>query len=177
MRVGLIGRNGSGKTVACDYLVEARGFLKVSLSDSVRERARELGRALDRDSLIFTANELKDEGGFDVLARMAVRFSEDNENVVFDSIRHPDEVLYLKRHGVFLVGVDAPIEVRYSRILDRNGATDMVSFEEFCRQEELESDGRSPGQQLNQVMGMCDVVLNNEGVMGDFLESFEEALA
>src|SRR3989344_7884508 len=45
--IGIAGHPGSGKDTAADYLV-AKGFLKISLGDILREKMRELGIPTDR---------------------------------------------------------------------------------------------------------------------------------
>ena len=135
--LGIVGRNGSGKSSVCDYL-QSKGFFVISLSDVVRYHAKKRQLNDDRVTLTTLANELKTENGLDYLANASVAFAKHRERVVFDSIRHPDEIEVLKQHQVRLIGVDAELKDCYNRIKARGKGTDFVSFEEFKAQDEYE---------------------------------------
>ena len=95
--IGVVGKNGSGKSTVCDHL-EAQGFHLISLSDVVRDYANRVSVPHDRDSLTSLANQMKLENGADYFASVALKMIQesDHEKVVFDSVRHPDEIKYLK---------------------------------------------------------------------------------
>ena len=57
--IGFTGRNGSGKTTACEML-GAKGFQYLSLSDAIREEAKRRGLAEERENLIALGNELRE---------------------------------------------------------------------------------------------------------------------
>ena len=160
--IGVVGKNGSGKSTVCDHL-EAQGFHLISLSDVVRDYANRVSVPHDRDSLTSLANQMKLENGADYFASVALKMIQDSdhEKVVFDSVRHPDEIKYLKKYNVFFIAVDAPIEQRYERISQRGKETDFVSFDEFKRQDLFEASGQSFGQRIIDAMALCHVTINN----------------
>ena len=161
--LGVIGQNGSGKSLVCDYL-KSKGFRVVSLSDVVRKHATDLNIGHDRDSLTSLANSLKEDHGIDFFAReVASGLSSTDEYVVFDSVRHPLEVDYLeKNHNVYFIGIKATLETRYERICKRGKETDKVSFADFKRQDEYETLGSSYGQLIGESLSLCHVIINNE---------------
>ena len=161
--LGLVGVNGSGKSSVCDYLKQ-KNYSVISLSDIVREEAKGLGLAFDRDSLTATGNKLKEKFGDDILARRAFD-RRTQPNTVFDSIRNVAEVDYLRERGVKLVGIDAPMELRYERIQARQKTTDNVDFETFKKQCEREYTGESSGQNIKEALEHCNIVINNDGTM------------
>ena len=63
--------------------------------------------------------------------------------------------------------VDADRKTRYDRITSRGSATDAVSFEEFCAQEDREMKSEDPTNpakmSINAVIKMADYHLENNG--------------
>lgn len=160
MKFGLIGRNGSGKSLVGEWF-SSLGFHVTSLSDEIRREAERQQQPLDRGTLTEISNQLKAAEGMGVLAKRAVESTHGYDRVVFDSIRHPDEVRILKAHGVMFIGVDAAIEIRYQRILDRKRDTDFVDFETFKQQDDAEFFGARPAQNIQACWEHCDVVVDN----------------
>ena len=176
MYIGLIGTNGAGKTAVSDYY-KTKGFTVFSLSDIVRQEATRLGRSLIRVNLVKTGNELKAEFGDDVLAIRVFDQAAMYDNVVFDSVRHPAEVRYLKAHGVRMIGLDAPIGLRYERIHLRQSETDAIDFETFRLHDQRERSGESSGQKVDECLGLCEHVFQNDGLLETVLEKIDRAIA
>ncbi len=62
------------------------------------------------------------------------------QNFAVDSIRSPFEAKELmKNHNFTLVGIDAPPELRFKRLLERNRLGDAKTPEDFKKQEEREN--------------------------------------
>jgi dephospho-CoA kinase len=166
--IGLTGPNAAGKGEAAQFLRE-KGFPVHSLSDVVREVARELGRGVGRDALIRTGQELRLESGPGVLAeRILARLERE---AVVDSIRHPEEVRVLRGRSDFvLVGIDAPIEIRWRRARRRGREGDADELAEFRAQEERENADRPESQQLRRTLALSDRVVLNDGTLEDLRE-------
>ena len=166
--IGFVGTNGAGKSAACDYL-ESIGFVKVSLSDVVREAVHERGLTATRDHLVETANDLKEKFSQSYLAEEVYdRVSHSlDQRVVFDSIRNVSEVDFLRSKGVYIIGVDAPIEIRFERIQSRQRASDRIVFDTFEAHDDRENTGQSTGQHFHLALEHCDVVLQNTGALAD----------
>ena len=177
LKLGLVGTNGSGKSSLCAYLSQ-KGFDVFSLSDIVRQESLLLGNGLDRDTLIKTGNNLKLSFGLDVLAvRSFEKAQASLGDVVFDSIRHPAESRFFLEKGVKLIGIDAPVDMRYQRIFARQAATDCVSFDTFKLQDALENEGLSSGQHIHQTLQDCHVIIHNTGSITDLFSEVEGFLA
>jgi dephospho-CoA kinase len=161
--LGLTGPNASGKGEVAAYL-EALAFDLHSLSDVVREEARREGLGVDRDSLIRTGNRLRREEGTGALARRILPRL--GPRAVVDSIRHPDEVRVLRDRPDFrLLGVDAPVEVRFQRARARGRPGDPEELGAF-RAMEAREQGREPaGQDLAATFALADHRLRNEGTL------------
>ncbi len=160
--LGLVGTNGAGKTAVCDYLTK-QGFTAISLSDIVRKITQEKNLEPTRDNLVATANELKTTQGQDILAKLTLKEAQNlkTDKIVFDSIRNTSEITYLKNHSVNIIGIDAPIKLRYERITKRQRATDQIDFETFKSHDQRENTGQSPGQNIHQSLQLCQTILDN----------------
>ena len=97
-------------------------------------------------------------------------------NVVFDSIRNEDEIVYLQENDVVVIGVDADIELRYQRISERKGDTDHIDFQTFKAHDERENTGASSGQNINQALSMCKEIINNNGSYDDLKQNIDRLL-
>ena len=142
MIIGLTGKNASGKGEAANYL-KTKGFIYYSLSDVIREEATKRNLEHSRDNLINLGNELRKKFGTSYLAKeinnkIKIQLNKNNsQNFVIDSIRSPYEAKELMKNKDFLlVGVDAPVELRFKRLLERNRLGDAKTLEEFKAQEQ-----------------------------------------
>jgi len=94
---------------------------------------------------------------------------------VVDSIRHPAEVLVLRRQpGFFLLGLTGSAEIRFRRLRERARPGDPHTFEEFlaldAREEGTNAGAEEPAQQLDRCLEMADHRLANEGTMEELQE-------
>ena len=176
--IGLVGTNGSGKSTICDYLVD-RGFQRYSLSSVIHNYVREKGLPTTRDNLVDVSNRLKAQKGQNILAREMFQKAKHEEatKVVFDSIRNPDEVQFLKDHYVTLIGVDAPIEKRYERISARRRESDLIDFDTFRKHDQRENCGESSGQHVFAAMQACENIITNDGSYDDLCEEVDKLLS
>jgi len=171
----LTGPNASGKGEVALYL-GSHGFSLHSLSDVVREEAARQGLDATRDSLIRTGTYLRERYGSGALAERILPLL--GERSVVDSIRNPGEIDVLRRSpGFHLLGVDAPVELRFERSRRRGRAGDGPTLAEFVRKEEMEKAGEGPGQQLAVCLSLADIVIFNDGTLGDLHRRVREALA
>jgi dephospho-CoA kinase len=166
MIIGLTGANASGKGEAGSYL-KSKGFQYYSLSDTLREEARAKGVEPLRENLIKLGNELREKNGPSVLANLAIKKIEDkNDYVVIDSIRNPFEIKALRKlNGFTLIGVDAPLEIRFERAVARNRPGDPETLEEFVEKEKKENTAASTNQQLEKCLKLADKIIINDSTI------------
>jgi dephospho-CoA kinase len=174
MIIGLTGPNAAGKGEVAAYLV-SRGFAYHSLSDVLREELDRRGILPTRQNLIALGNDLRASGGAGVLAEM-IRERLGQRDVV-DSIRNPSEVETLRKlPGFTLLGVDAPMEVRFARARRRGRPGDGVLLEEFQAKEAEENSADPARQQLVLTLSMADAKVSNVATLADLHRSVEEFL-
>lgn len=178
MIIGLTGANASGKGEAAGYL-KSKGFVYYSLSDILREEAKLREIEPSRENLIKLGNELRKKNGPSVLANLAIKkIKGKNDYVVIDSIRNPFEIKALRKlNGFTLIGVDAPLEMRFKRAVARNRPGDPETLEEFVEKENKENTGAFTNQQLENCLKAADVVIINDSSMEDFRKKIDETIA
>ena len=181
--MGLTGKNASGKGEVSNYL-KTKGFIYYSLSDVIREEATKRDLEHSRDNLINLGNDLRKNYGAEYLAKQinkkmknTKKFSQKENFFVIDSIRSPYEVKELSKNKDFiLVGIEAPIELRFKRLLERNRLGDAKSLEEFKQQEERENLKKETSQQLDETFKLAKIVMINECSLGDLHKKIENLL-
>jgi len=170
--VGLTGTNGAGKGEVAKFL-QKKGYDYVSLSDVIRDELKIRGLEISRDNLIACGNELREKFGPAELARRAAL--KIKRPTVIDSIRNLREIDYLRRLGDFiLVAVDAPLEIRFERVMRRGRNESVCSLEDFRAKEELEKRNGETGQQLEACLKEADVLIINDGPLEELWQKLEE---
>ncbi len=163
MIIGLTGTFAAGKDTVAEYLI-TKGFEHYSCGDQIREIAEERGIKQSRDTLRELGNELRDNEGSDYLARRIIEHKAQTDNVVISGIRQPGEIEYLKKLGNFhLIAVDAPVELRFQRMKERNREGDPKTIEEMVEKERKEMESAGPNaQRIHECMQMADSLIIND---------------
>lgn len=182
MIIGLTGKNASGKGEAANCL-KSKGFIYYSLSDVIREETTKRGLEHSRENLINLGNELREKFGSNYLAQQINEKIKNqlkankNQNFVIDSIRSPFEARELMKNRNFtLVGVDAPIELRFRRLLERNRLGDAKTLEDFKKQEERENLKSDTNQQLDATFNMAEEIILNNETLGELHQKVDDLL-
>ncbi len=142
----------------------------------VREEATRRGLDHTRDNLIGVGVRMRAEGGPGALALAVLPRLE--RRAVVDSIRSPGEVAVLRGLPRFLLlGIDAPLALRFERSLRRGRTGDGATLEEFARKEALENSTTEAGQQLLATLALADLVIDNDGTLEELHARVRDALA
>jgi len=172
--IGLTGANGAGKGEAAAYFMTT-GYAYFSLSDVIRDKLKEDGLEASRDNLIRKGNELRRNGGPDILARLVM--DKVAGKAVIDSIRNPKEVAFLKtRLGFILLAIDAPAALRFERVRKRGRNESAGTLKDFVRKEAEENSADPGAQQLRACMDMADRTILNDGTIEELSRKLEELL-
>src|SRR3989338_7369468 len=182
MIIGLTGKNAAGKGEAANYL-KSKGFIYYSISDIIREEATKRNLEHSRDNLIKIGNELRQNFAPNYLAHQInlklkeVLKNNPKQNFVIDSIRSPFEAKELMKNKNFtLVGIDAPIETRFKRLLERNRIGDAKTLEDFKKQEERENLKSDTNQQLDETFKLSQNIIRNDGTMEQLHAKIDDLL-
>jgi dephospho-CoA kinase len=176
MVIGLTGPNASGKGEAVDYL-KSKGFKSISLSDILREEARHRGIEISRENLIKLGNEMRKEKGPSILADIAIKSIGGKDNYIIDSIRNPDEIRAIRKiKGFRLIGIDAPVEIRFKRCCNRNRPGDSKTLDEFIEKEKKENILEQANQQLKNCIKLADKIIINDSNLENFYKKIDETI-
>jgi len=170
---GLVGPLGAGKTTAAELLVK-KGFTRMSLTEELKKEVEKRGLALTRQVFLDVADELRREEGNYYFAQKASETLEkmspsENANIVFDGIKNPGEIEFLKKkYKMILIGIAAPEKIRVERILERASELDKSATQELLK-EQLKRDAglnqEDYGNKINDCMKLVDININNNGTI------------
>lgn len=170
--IAVVGPLSSGKGVLIE-LLKKKGFSVYSLSNVVREKCRLWSLPQTRENLQNVGNTVRQRFGPSMLAELAIASykKEKPEKAVFDGIRNPEELRFLKKACKLLtIGITASPKTRFALLLKRNRDGDPKTWEEFVRLEERDRGlGEDTfGQQVDACLAMADIIFENNGNVEDF---------
>ena len=178
MIIGLTGSLCAGKGIVSDFL-KKQGFVYLSLSDELREIAKEKKIELKRENLQDLGNKMREEYGSGIMAKVVIEKIKNQNYIkaIVDGIRNPAEIDELRKiKNFFLVSVDAPTEIRFRRMFERNRESDPKTWEGF-----LLTDARDRGEgelETGQGVGKCmmqaDFTLMNSRALEEVQEKIEK---
>jgi len=176
--IGITGTIGAGKGTVVDYLVNQKGFKHYSVSGYLTEELLKQKRAVDRNGMREIANEIRTKLGPDYITKILFeKAKKESGNAIIESIRNPKEAEFIKQKGGIIFAVDADQKTRYERICSRGSGKDGVTFEEFKKQEDLESKTTDPNaQNLPKCMLISDYKFDNNGSIQDLYNNVEEVI-
>jgi cytidylate kinase len=168
--IGIGGTNGSGKDSLGLMLQERYKFLFISVTDLLREEAKQRGWPIEREQLRTISAEWRRDSGLGVLVDKAVAAYEKVKDqypggVVMASLRNPGEADRIHELGGTMVWTDADPLVRYQRIYSRQRtAEDDKTFEQFLEEEKAEMTQSGDAATLNSsgVKAKADITIFNE---------------
>jgi len=176
MIIGLTGRIASGKGETAEYF-KKKGFEYYTISQMVRELTSKLEIPLMRESLQDVGDLIRKYEGPGGWVKRIIKKIDLTKNYIIDGIRNPGEIEELKKfRNFYLISVDAPIIIRYERVLKRNKLTDPKTWKLFVKVDERDFGEReiNTGQQVGKCMSLADFHLVNDSTLNDFYIKIEE---
>ena len=176
MIIGLTGRIASGKGETAEYF-KKKGFEYYTISQMVRETASKLEIPMMRESLQDVGDLIRKYEGLGGWVKRIIKKIDLTKNYIIDGIRNPGEIEELKKfRNFYLISVDAPIIIRYERVLKRNKLTDPKTWKLFVKVDERDFGEReiNTGQQVGKCMSLADFHLVNDSTLNDFYIKIEE---
>jgi dephospho-CoA kinase len=177
--IGLSGTNGSGKDTIGHALAEQKNYLFISVTDLLREEAKQRGLEPSREMLRTISAEWRRESGLGVLILKAIEVFNNSgaeyAGLAVASLRNPGEADEVHANGGIVVWADAKPDVRYNRVQQGNrgrGAEDNKTYEEFLTEEQAEmtASGDTATLDMSAVKAKADVFLDNSS---DDIENFK----
>lgn len=178
MIIGLTGSLAAGKGIVSDFFKKI-GFVYLSLSNELREIAKERKIELTRKNLQNLGNKMREEYGISILAKL-VSEKIKNQNytkAIIDGIRNPAEIIELRKiKDFFLVSVDAPARIRFNRMLERDRESDPKTLEDFLKVDARDKgEGETEtGQGVRRCMIQADFTLINSETLEEVQKKVQD---
>lgn len=173
--IGLTGTLGAGKGTVADYL-KRKGFRYTSCSDFLRRELARLKKEETIANLKALGDSLRNQYGTGYIPEQLLK--EIKGPTIVDSLRHPGEINVLKKNPHFiLIGVNAPIDLRYERVQLRKRSGDNLSFAEFQHQEQLQWEGEGGSIQLKKSIELADYLIDNSQTIEHVYQQVDQILS
>lgn len=159
--IGVAGTFASGKDLIAHYLSDHYGYTHPSTSELVRNVAMKERGSVERDVLHEVADAHRKQYGADVFVQIALQSP---RPTIITGLRSLGEAKAIKRAGGVLVFVDAPIELRYERMVQRDRDLEsQISLEDFREREatELHAGDDDSDFNLTGIKAMADIQLDS----------------
>jgi dephospho-CoA kinase len=140
--IGVAGMRAAGKSIVNEVAKEL-GVSSMEMRSIVTEMMKERGIEVTNRSLREFADELRKKEGYDIVAKMTIKRVKDmgGRAIVVNGIRGYEELKRFKEafgDSFVLIGIFAPQEMRFDRVMKRNLPEDPKSWEEFVWADEKE---------------------------------------
>ena len=166
--VGVAGRTASGKDTVADYLVEAHGYTKITVSDILKEIA---GTNV-KEELTHFQKELREDDPHAVGKLVIDKINElDADKITIAGVRSIAEweIVAETFENAALVFVHVDDEERFRRVEERGRAGDPETFEEFQKVDAFE-ESEFDYEKLSDV---ADITVDNTSLS---IDEFHEIL-
>jgi len=176
MIIGITGTHGAGKGTIVEIL-KKKGFAHYSVRDFIVEEIKRRKLSINRDNMVVIANDLREKNSPSYIAEELYRAAITHEgDAIIESLRTPGEVTALrKKKDFYLLAVDAPVKIRYERIVKRQSSTDNVSYEKFVEDEKREMSSSNPNKQnISACMKLADFNIVNDGSLEDLNKQIDK---
>lgn len=174
MLIGIAGTLGAGKGTVVAYLKE-KGFAHYSTSGMFKAILESQGQIARREAYSYLGDAFRELGPAGPIAIQYSIAQNDDRNVIIESIHDVPEAEFMKEKGAVILGVDAPLEVRYERIQGRGSEKDNVSFEDFQKIAIHEEEGGGK-HHIRDVLKIADYVVTNNGTVEELYAQVDAIL-
>lgn len=169
--IGISGSLGGGKDSLASVLSDKFGCTVVSTGDLVREVASQERGSIERPVLREVANEYRQKFGAGYFVELALSRP---RPLILTGIRSLGEMKAIKSAGGIILFIDAPIELRYQRMISRARDDEVrVSLEDFREREEKEMHSGDSDTDFNiRAIGeQADITIINDSNFESFVEA------
>lgn len=182
MIIGIAGRIAAGKETLTQFLRD-QGFSYNETGALLLEVLEEQGIEGTRWNQQNLADEWRQKDGAGAIMKKFLEKLDLNKTHIIDSLRNAGEAEYLKEQlgdDFVLIAVDAPREIRFKRLVERDKPNDPKVWEDFLKVDERDNfDPDNPmGQQTGKLIEAADFVIMNdkdlEHAMNQVKEIWEE---
>lgn len=162
----------AGKDTFADYLVDHYGFVKLNLSDVLKEELLRQGLEPNKENMSLLGDTWRQKYGMDVVMRKTLENAKKCSNVVITGARSVEEITYLKSNAkdVVVISIKADAKIRFMR----KNNDDKQSWSEFFARDQRDIENKG----LSKVLGMADYAMtNNFSSKEEFYKEIDKLMA
>lgn len=166
--LALVGHPRSGKSTLAARLESDFGFTCVSGSSLLRASAEQLPGAkrptlATRQDFDAYHRQWREQYGRDAMGRHVVKlYQEGRSSVCFENVRNKYDAHTIRAAGGLLIGLECPLEARFSRARNAQVARDSLDISNFRAAETPEYNSPDAlGSHVSAVLAEADVVLDS----------------
>lgn len=169
--LGIAGEIASGKGTVAKHIEEKHSGSSHRFSTALRDVARRMHLEESRENLQKISTIFRENFNDNILSEVICQdVAEDTKQIiVIDGVRRMADIDRLKSLAGFkLVFIDANVDIRYQRIINRreNSDDEQKTYAEFVADHEREAES-----QVEDLKNYADFVVDNEGT---FLELYHQ---
>jgi dephospho-CoA kinase len=180
----LVGQICAGKNQVAQILHKSFHYHPLVFSDILRDQLLQQGLPITRTTQQQIGNQLRQQYGPDALAQLIVQKATKAQlaKVVYDGARHPAEIEYIRAYfpdRTLVLCIQAPLELRFQRLLSRKRPGDPQTLEEFHQIDSRENQGTT-GQNTQRnldTMALSDITIQNVGSLDELSTQITQILA
>ncbi len=179
MIIGITGTIGAGKGTVVEYL-KSKGYSHYSISHVLRAMLASQGKHQGRSEMSHLAEELLHQRPGGVFSIVLEHAKHDGAtDFIVEAVHRESEAAFLRAHGAKIIGVDAPLEVRYERTHERaEGEKDAVTLEQFTEHSLREDEGKGDiSSNIRAVINSADAVISNNSTVEHLHTQINSVLA
>lgn len=156
MILGVTGLARSGKDSFADFIVKNYGFVKVNMSDCLRDELLAMGKEPSKDNMSILGDDWRSKWGKDIVLKRTLKDAKRLGNVVITGFRSVEEVDFIRKEcpDFLLVALVASEEVRFGR----KTKEDPQDFESFVNRDRRDIKNKG----LDRVLALADHVIDND---------------
>lgn len=179
MIIGVCGSIAAGKETLTSFF-RKKGFVYFETSAIIREELLKLGLEVTRTNMQNWADEQRVKHGVGAVMKIMLEMAkkDSSKHYMFDSLRNDGEAVFLRENcrDFVLIGVDAPREIRFKRIIARGKPHDPKTWEDFLVVDNRDlNDKQNPlGQQTQKLLDMADFKIINAIDLKNSMKQVEE---
>ena len=179
MIVGITGTVGAGRKTLAKYL-EGKGFVVYSLDSIVRQELKDRGISFDKNTFSIVLNDLKSKYGNDyICSKVYDKIRGRNGDFVVEGFSCVNDVNFFRsiNEKFVLLGIDADVELRFSRVYDESSLGN-ETFDFFVSREEKEVNSHDDCRQnLKQCFEMSDYKIKNSWTLQEFYDKIDRIIS
>lgn len=173
--IAIVGMCGSGKSVACDYLIQ-RGFEKVYFGGVTLDKLKEENLEINPENEKYIREKLRSELGmaaYAIILLPKIKELAKSHDVVLDGLYSWDELKTLKDEfgdALTVIAIIVDKNLRYERLRKRTNRP--LNYEEAKKRDISEIENIAKAGPI----AYADYYIDNNGTFDDFDQRLEEIL-